>query len=190
MMTSGNVIDLTHIERTSKKTGRPFKVYSAVMDDGETYEIGFKPGAIRKGMKISFDWEVSYGKKAIKDGSLKIDGAALTSADSSPIASTPVASTPSPAGASKGSWAAKVFPVPPTHGDRSIIRQNALARATELFLHFHPAPAEGTTTATKMNKMTKQIIELAYSFEEYTTGQLELDAAKKLTENMEADKDA
>ena len=93
------------------------KVYSMKGDDGNFYSFGFKDPGVEKGDSVEFEFENdAYGNK-VKFETIKItkgSGAVVEPA----------------AAASKGTGfaggytprQANVFPIPLTHGDRSIIR--------------------------------------------------------------------
>lgn len=67
----------------------------------------------------------------------------------------------------------RVFPIPPLHGDRSIVRQNALARATEIYV-----ACRGGKPFELDEGSTKIVIALARQFEAYTAGDLDMAEAK------------
>ena len=66
----------------------------------------------------------------------------------------------------------KVFPVPLMHGDRSIIRQNALTNAREAVAHL------SFTTMPTDAEYASRIIAMARMFEEYSAGDIERRAAE------------
>ena len=70
------------------------------------------------------------------------------------------------------SWS-DILPVPPLHGDRSIIRQNSLARSSELFVACH-----GGKAYTMDDTTCDLVIRFARKFEAYSAGDLDLEAAK------------
>jgi hypothetical protein len=78
-----------------------------------------------------------------------------------------------------------VFPIPALHGDRSIVRQNALARATELYIG-----ARGGKPFDLDDSTSTLVIRMARQFEAYTAGDLDLAAAKKESEAEEVPKEA
>jgi len=71
-----------------------------------------------------------------------------------------------------GGYKEKVFPIPALHGDRAIVRQNALARATDMFIAARggkPFDIDDTTMGL--------VITFARKFEAYTAGDLDMEAA-------------
>ena len=78
----------------------------------------------------------------------------------------------------------KEFPVPTLHGDRSIIRQNSLKHAGDLWSHLQPILSENKVPTKKdMEKAAKAIIELARQFEEYSAGDVERRVAEETAAN-------
>lgn len=98
------------------------------------------------------------------------------------------AGTPAPAATSNtttavprttgSGYAAKVFPIPALHGDRAIVRQNALARATDIYI-----AARGGKPWELDASNLDFVISLARKFEAYTAG--DLDMAEAIAENEE-----
>ena len=74
------------------------------------------------------------------------------------------------------SYKEKVFPIPALHGDRAIVRQNALARATDLYI-----AARGAKPFELEASTLDVIIKFARKFEAYTAG--DLDMAEAVSEN-------
>jgi len=92
------------------------------------------------------------------------------------VAST-TAAAPAPA-ASSGGRGRGGFPIGLEDGQRSIIRQNALTNARELYCHAAwPMEAESS--------MTDEIIRVAREFEAYTTGDIERFAAQEAVKAVE-----
>lgn len=141
--------------------------------DGSWVKCGFKNPKANVGDEVQFDGESgAYGMEA-KNVVVTAKGAGVP----------PVVAGSVPVKASGGGYKDKVFPVPPLHGDRSIIRQNALARAVELLI---------ATAGGKAFDLTEEKCDLAIRFarrfEAYSAGDLDLDAAKadiKATEKGE-----
>ena len=77
-----------------------------------------------------------------------------------------------------GGYKEKVFPIPALHGDRAIVRQNALARATDLYV-----AARGGKPFELEAESLDFVIKLARKFEAYTAG--DLDMAEAVSESAE-----
>ena len=98
-----------------------------------------------------------------------------TSAPTAPTSVGAVTSSSSAKPFTGGGYKEKVFPIPPLHGDRAIIRQNALARATDLVI-----AASGGKPYEVDESRLNIIIGFARKFESYTAG--DLDLAEAMTE--------
>lgn len=154
-------------ETISPNGKKPFTVHK-VNIDGTWYECGYKkPAGFGPGDVVSFDAEKRYGKMSLTTP--------LSRATGGGSSSTPPADTakPAPSRGGYGGGVAKEFPVPMFHPDRSIIRQNSLAHATELYVNGQ------ASTLLDLQAAAEQIIELAYKFEEYATGQREVRMANE-----------
>ena len=134
----------------------------SVKVNGSWVKSGFKNPKVNVGDEIEFDGESgSYGMEG-KDFRIISKGSGAAAASSIPVAAKP----------SYGKD--RVFPIPPLHGDRSIVRQNALARATELVI------ASRGTKGTEVNDdVVSLIILIARKFEAYTAGDLDMEIATK-----------
>ena len=135
--------------------------------NGTWYKSGFKNPKADSGDEVSFEeLEGTYGKEA-KDVKVVSKGSGAPPSSSSRPTEAPKAFTP---------YNQKVFPIPPLHGDRSIIRQNALARSVDLFIGSHGGkPFTGPIDYNN-------IIGMARKFEAYTAGDLDLAEATKESE--------
>ena len=141
------------IEATTDKFGK----FNVLMDNGKWYstnpERAPNPRPV-KGQTITFD-SGSTGKYL---NSVRIEGGAPAPASK-------------PASSSSGSYSAnssaRTFPVAPLAPERTINRQNALTNAVAFYAHFDEA-------VTPDN-----VIEVARKFEAYTTGDLDLEEAKR-----------
>lgn len=143
--------------------------YDIKLDDGNYYKFGFKKPPVNVGDTVSFSYAAGkYGNEA-DINSVKITGASTgTAAHPSIAAATSVTS---------GRGGYRPFPIPPDHGDRSIVRQNALTNARELVCNYYPIE---DATKEQLVEAADIIIELAYKFEAYTSGQREVDAAEEI----------
>lgn len=166
---SGCVESITTKDVTTKFGVKP--TYSLKVD-GNWVKHGFKKPACNVGDTIKFDGESgTYGMEA-----KNIVVTAKGTGGSAPVTSS---TSKYPAGATGGGTysSGRVFPIPPLHGDRSIVRQNALARATELIIGSRGGKAFDLDDSTCV-----LAIRVARQFEAYTAGDLDLAAAKKESE--------
>ena len=111
-----------------------------------------------KGDTVEFD-NGGEGRKWCQK--LKVVGAG--SGVSSATSSRPVASMPAATG----------FPVPMNTKDRSIVRQNALARGVEVAV-------AGQDPGSSAEDLAREALRLARLFEDYTSGDGDVREAKKL----------
>ena len=142
------------IEATTDKFGK----FNVLMDNGKWYstnpERAPNPRPV-KGQTITFD-SGSTGKYL---NSVRIEGGA---------SATPATKPASGGGSFSANSTARTFPVAPLAPERTINRQNALTNAVAYYTHFDddvPTP--------------ENVIEVARKFEAYTTGDLDLEEAKR-----------
>ena len=172
---SGVVESITTKDVTTRFGVKP--TYSLKVD-GNWVKHGFKKPPCNVGDTIAFDGETgTYGVEA-KGITVTAKGAPGTA----PVATSVTSIKSAPSGG--GSYSAKVFPIPALHGDRSIVRQNALARATELYIG-----ARGGKPFDLDDSTSTLVIRMARQFEAYTAGDLDLAAAKKESEAEEVPKE-
>jgi len=138
--------------------------YSFKGNDGQWYKLGFKKPQFAKGDEVEF--EFTSGKW----------GNEVTSVLSAPTADAdaPVVATTAPAprkayggGTAGGGYSRGTFPIPPTDGQRSIIRQNSLSNSIKFF------------EANAMKPSIDEVLRLAKTFEAYSAGDDIAAAAKK-----------
>jgi hypothetical protein len=130
-------------------------------------KCGFKDPGVQVGYTVDFDGVAgSYGveTKAVN----VISRMTTTAAPTAPAGGGTAAAAPAPK-AGGYSYKEKVFPIPPLHGDRSIVRQNALARATDLYI-----AARGGKPFELEASTLDLVISFARKFEAYTAGDLDL----------------
>lgn len=160
------------IERiTSKEVNTKFgaKPAYSIKANGEWYQYGFKKPVFNEGDEIDFQYtESSYGKQ-VDAKSVRT----ISKGSGSPTA----APTATIGGGGKPTYSAKVFPIPPLHGDRAIVRQNSITNATKLF-----CVAANIGDAVDFNAAATDIISIARMFEAYSCGDLEAEAAAKMME--------
>lgn len=140
--------------------------YSVKGDNGTWYNFGFNDPKIAVGQQVSFDYNAgTYGNDVVK-GSLSVGGGIAAAPTATGAA--PVASSARPA---YGGGRSTVFPIPATDNQRSIVRQNALTNARELF------QSHGMSDDGDLEKMAETIIKLARQFEAYACGDTERERA-------------
>ena len=140
-------------------------------------KCGFKDPGVQVGYTVDFDGITGvYGVEA---KAVNITNRTVAAAPSpAPTAGGGGAATPKAAYSSSG-YKEKVFPVPALHGDRAIVRQNALARATDLYIAARGGkPFDLETTTLDL------VIKFARKFEAYTAG--DLDMAEMMMEESTA----
>lgn len=148
----------------------PKKSYSFRCDDGKWYSTGFKAHGLNVGDNVTFDFEVDRYGNQVKMETLKIGGAGGAATPATPAASS--------AGRSFGP-PTKPFPIPLTHGDRSIIRQNSITNAVKLVTESkHIDKLVSTMT---LDDTIKTIVRVAREFEMYSAGDIERLEAEKTT---------
>ena len=145
----------------------PKQSYS-IKVNGEWYSAGFKPCPYEEGQTICADYTTNGAYKNISGYGAAPAGAAPTPSGAAPAAAGGYGRAP-----------AKEFPLQADHPDRVIVRQNSLAHATALYTS-QPL-AEGETLV--LVNAAEEIIQLAYMFEAYSTGEREVEAAKGLMDD-------
>jgi hypothetical protein len=157
-MMTGIVEQISSKEVNTKWGAKPtysFKV------NGAWVSHGFKNHMANVGDEVEFDGETTtYG---IQTKAVRV---IARGAGAPPSAAVP-SSTPTRSASYGGS---RVFPIPALHGDRSIVRQNALARATELYV----GARGGKPFDLEVTEVSTVVIALARKFEAYTAGDLDL----------------
>jgi hypothetical protein len=138
-------------------------------------KCGFKDPGVQAGYEVEFDGNTgTYGVETKVVTILKKSAA--------PVAPSSTASTAVPVPkASYGGYKEKVFPIPALHGDRAIVRQNALARATDIYI-----AARGGKPFDLEVSTLDLVIQFARKFEAYTAG--DLDMVEALQENADESK--
>jgi hypothetical protein len=134
--------------------------------NGNWVKCGFKNHNASVGDEVEFDGNTgTYGMET-KAVNIIRKGAGAPAA-------VVTSSTATPPAKAFGGFKEKVFPIPPLHGDRAIVRQNALARATDIFIAARGGkPFELDATTLNM------VIGFARTFEAYTAGDIDMAEAQ------------
>lgn len=140
-----------------------------VKASGEWYNFGFKKPMVAVGDNVNFNFtEGKYGKD-VDAATVKV----ISSGGGTAGSVTPSAPAARPFGPP-----ARPFPIPALHGDRAIVRQNALTNAREVFTSGYGWNGEKLDSGNPV-VVAKHIIAMARMFEEYTTGDSDLAEAMK-----------
>jgi hypothetical protein len=145
----------------------PKKAYDLIATDGTKYGFAFTDPS-RSG--ISVGTVVSASGTAGKYG-VTLDPKTVS------LGGTVNASQPAAKAAPAASYG-KVFPLPKTHGDTAIIRQNALTNAVATVADF--IATQPTEKWPDLDTWTDMVITTAYKYAEFSSGQREVKAVAKL----------
>lgn len=163
-MTTGIVEAVSTKDVTTKFGTKP--TYSMKVN-GNWIKCGFKSHNANVGDEVEFD--ANTGTYGVETKSVLIIRKGTGVAPPSTASATPVVAAPK---ASYGGYKEKVFPIPPLHGDRAIVRQNALARATDIFI-----AARGGKPFDLDESTLQMVIGFARKFEAYTAGDIDMQEA-------------
>ena len=138
-----------------------------IIANGERFSYGFKKPTFAVGDTVDFQFtESTYGKQVDATSVRMISkgtGAPATATVSSATTKTYV--PPS-----------KVFPIPPLHGDRAIVRQNSITNATKLVSDMQAK----SKSEIDVMVLANTIVEVAKVFEAYSCGDNDAMAAELL----------
>jgi len=154
---------------TSKDVNTKFgpKPAYTIVANGERFQYGFKKPTFSIGDEVDFQFtESTYGKS--------VDLASVRLLSKGKGAPAPTSSSPTKAAYSPPS---KVFPIPPLHGDRAIVRQNSVTNATKAVADFM---AKSDSDIGSMDEYAEFILTIARKFEAYSCGDLEAVAAEEM----------
>jgi hypothetical protein len=162
-------------ERTVNTRYGAKKAFDLIATDGTKYGFAFQNPArsgISVGSKVTAQGEVgSYGISL--DPKTVTVGGEVNATPTSPVPAAPAARSYNSAGRE-----AKVFPLPPTHGDTAIIRQNALTNAVATVADF--VATQPTEKWPDLDTWTDMVIKTAYKYAEFSSGQREVKAIKAM----------
>jgi len=191
LITTVVVVDQLTYKNVTTKFGERKIWYIVDANEGEQYNVGFKKPAVDVGDEVTIEWELKFSERQ----ATKASQASLVGSGSEPKApsstgraakAVPALKPAAPSPSSGGKYQPKPFPLPKLHGDRSIIRQNALTSARSLVQSMieagvveFPSPEElGVVCPPEeaVDEITELCIRIAYQFEKYTAGDIESDA--------------
>ena len=136
--------------------------------NGTWVKCGFKTHGASVGDEVEFDGNTgTYGMET------KAVNVIRRGVGAAPSAGVTSSTAPAPTKSFGGGFKEKVFPIPALHGDRAIVRQNALARATDIFI-----AARGGKPFELDESTFTLVIGFARKFEAYTAGDLDMAEAQ------------
>lgn len=169
----GKVVNLDQVMKKSNRTGKMFPINYVELDNGARINVGFdQPYAV--GQVVSIPTEVAYGELQVPrnppSGGGASAGATVADKESKPTQNR------APYGRNTR------FPVPKDHGDVSIMRQNALTNAVSFLTKrlIDEDASTGEVDNLPLDEAIELIIDTAYKFAEFTTGQREERMAKEI----------
>ena len=167
-MTTGTVEAVSTKDVTTKFGVKP--TFSMKVN-GNWIKCGFKNPMVDVGYTI--DCDAVTGTYGMETKTVNILSRTATPTPATTGAPSPVA-TATYKPAAGGGYRDKVFPIPALHGDRAIVRQNALARATDLYI-----AARGGKPFELESSTLDLVISFARKFEAYTAGDLDMAEAMR-----------
>ena len=171
MMTG--IVESTSTKDVNTKFGT--KPTYSMKVNGTWIKCGFKNPNVQAGYEVQFDGVTgTYGVET-KAVEVLSKTAASVAPPATMIAAPTAIAVPK---AVYSGYKDKVFPVPPLHGDRAIVRQNALARATDIYI-----AARGGKPFDLEASTLDLVIQFARKFEAYTAGDLDMAEAMKEDED-------
>jgi len=157
---------------TQKEVNTKFgpKPAFTVHANGERFSYGFKKPTFKIGDTVDFQYtENTYGKN-VDLASVRL----LSKGEGAPAISGVVVGGSSPAPKAY-SAPAKVFPIPPLHGDRAIVRQNSITNAVKAVADTQQGDVDD------LDEYVAKIISVARQFEAYSCGDTDLEMAEKMS---------
>ena len=134
-------------------------VFKVKLDDGTRVDFAFNKPPFSVGDEVEFDVKPGYqGRDEYVKGSAKVLGKG---------------SGGSSGGAPRSGSGGRPFPIPPLHGDRAIIRQNALAHAIKAWCHDKGGYEIEWDDDKHIEIVAETIIKMAAHFEAYASGDIE-----------------
>ena len=138
--------------------------------NGNWVKCGFKTHGASVGDEVEFDGNT--GTYGMETKAVNVIRRGVGAAPSAGVTSSTATAAPAKSYGG-GGFKEKVFPIPALHGDRAIVRQNALARATDIFI-----AARGGKPFELDESTFTLVIGFARKFEAYTAGDLDMAQAE------------
>ena len=138
-----------------------------IIANGERFSYGFKKPTFAVGDTVDFQFtESTYGKQ-VDATSVRMISKGTGAPATASVSSAPTKTYTPPS---------KVFPIPPLHGDRAIVRQNSITNATKLVSDMQAK----SKSEIDVMVLANTIVEVAKVFEAYSCGDNDAMAAELL----------
>lgn len=138
-----------------------------IIANGEKFSYGFKKPTFAVGDTVDFQFtESTYGKQ-VDATSVRMISKGTGAPATATVSSAPTKTYTPPS---------KVFPIPPLHGDRAIVRQNSITNATKLVSDMQAK----SKSEIDVMVLANTIVEVAKVFEAYSCGDNDAMAAELL----------
>lgn len=170
---NGTVQAITPMNGVSKKSGKPYTIWTVTVD-GQDVKAGFKKPGFEVGQTVSIP--VSTNKWGDVE---MIQPGAPTGGYSGPA--KPISS---PATMASGAPGGRTFPVARTSPEMSIIRQNALTNANAAVHNYFElirVDNEDEFVPPDLAQYIECVIETAYKFTDFSSGQREVKAVESMS---------
>ena len=150
---------VSNVTTKTKSTKFGDKTINYVTVDGHEFSTGFKK-LFSAGEMINIVVELKFGEFQLVENVVPTSQPLFTGAAATPA---------KPAwGGSKGGFQKSTFPLLPTDGQMSIVRQNSMNRAVEIVEHWTDT---GLFPAKTQEEYMKKLIEVAMTITDFNSGQ-------------------
>jgi hypothetical protein len=153
---------VSNVTTKTKSTKFGDKTINYVIVDGQEFSTGFKK-LFSAGEMINIIVELKFGEFQLIEGVVPTNQPLFTAAAAAPVAK--------PAWGGKsggGGYKSSTFPLLPTDGQMSIVRQNSMNRAVEILKQWQDA---GLFVPTSEDQYMKKLIEVAMTVTDFNSGQ-------------------
>lgn len=165
---TGTVQGISPFNGVSKRTGKPFTIWTVTVD-GRDIKAGFKKPTYEIGQNVSIPVEVNkWGDTEMIQPGKPMSGGGGSSAPPKPSAGA------APSGG-------RTFPVQINSPEMSIIRQNALTNANAAVHNYMERNASEVTEPSTVDEYVEMVIHAAYKFTEFSSGQREAKAVAEMS---------
>lgn len=170
---NGMVQAITPQHGVSKRTGKPYTIWTVTVD-GQEVKAGFKKPGFEVGQTVSIPVSTNkWGDTEMVQPGTPTGG---YSGPAKPISAPAIGAGPGAGG--------RTFPVARTSPEMSIIRQNALTNANAAVANYFENVYENNPAGDQPNDFNEYIelvIDTAYKFTDFSSGQREVKAVESMS---------